>query len=156
MVKCWCCVIGPLKFIPKVFSEVQVWALCRLVKFFHTIHWISFIHRNTHSGTEKAPEIHLNYGNKTFKNRVFMFFWPCSVNTDILMIVCLTDGAMFSGPALMAFTFAVLAGSVLSAAWVTRFQIAYRTSPTLLTATASSYTHTVRATVHCTHLCKHK
>lgn len=62
------------------------------------------------------------------------------------------NGAMFSGPALVTFAFAVLAGAVFSAAWVTSFQIAYRTGPALFTATASSYTHTVRATVHCTHL----
>lgn len=35
------------------------------------------------------------------------------------------NGAMFSGPTLMAFAFAVFAGAVLSAAWVTRFQIAH-------------------------------
>lgn len=47
------------------------------------------------------------------------------VNTDILLIVYLTNGAMFSGPTLVAFAFAVFAGTVLSAAWVTRFQIAH-------------------------------
>ncbi len=72
------------------------------------------------------------------------------------MILCLTNGAVFSGPALVTVAFAVLAGTVLSAACVTSFQIAYRTSPALVTATASSYTHTASTTVHCTHLCKHK
>lgn len=68
----------------------------------------------------------------------------------------LTDGAMLSGPALVTFTFAVFAGAVFSAARVTRFKIAHRTRPAFLTATTSSYTHAVRATVHCAHLCKGK
>lgn len=68
----------------------------------------------------------------------------------------LTDGAMLSGPALVTFTFSVFAGAVFSAAWVTRFKIAHGTRPAFLAATTSPYTHSVGATVHCAHLCKHK
>lgn len=74
----------------------------------------------------------------------------------LCVCVCesLTDGAMLSGPALVTFTFAVFAGAVFSAAWVTRFKIAHGTRPAFLAATTSPYAHAVRATVHCAHLCK--
>lgn len=65
----------------------------------------------------------------------------------------LTDGAVFTGPALVAVTLALPADSVVDAAWVTVPLLTFRPCPTFLTVTHATDARAVRTTVYHAHLC---
>lgn len=64
----------------------------------------------------------------------------------------LTDGAVFSVPALVALALAVLACSVFDAERVAHSLVAARSRPAVLAAASSAHAHSVSPAVHRAHL----
>lgn len=92
--------------------------------------------------------------------------WISSAVCALLSRVCrctllyvspwLTDGAVFTRPALVAVTLALSADSVVDAAWVTVPLLTFWSCPAFLAVTHTTYAGAVGATVHHTHLCRKK
>lgn len=65
----------------------------------------------------------------------------------------LTDGAVFTRPALMAVTLALSADSVVDAAWVTVPLLTFRACPAFLALTRTADAGSMGTAVHHAHLC---
>lgn len=65
----------------------------------------------------------------------------------------LTDGAVFTRPALVAVTLALPADAVVDAAWVTVPLFAFRPRPAFLAVTYAADAGAVGTAVHHAHLC---
>lgn len=108
----------------------------------------------THCGTPRLPSFPV--GPSSYFPPQFVALCRACVPVCVCLCECvrLTDGAVFTRPALVAVTLAIPADSVVDAAWVTVPLLAFWTRPALLALTHTADARSVGAAVHHAHLCR--